>query len=58
MELSLEAADALRDAFGLAEYDPYWDLISAVDFLPDLTSPRPAAQERLDAFVAAAVAHL
>ena len=58
MELSLEAAEALRDAFGLAEYDPYWDLISAVDFLPDLTSPRPAAQERLDAFVAAAVARL
>jgi aminoglycoside phosphotransferase (APT) family kinase protein len=58
MELSLEAAEALRDTFGLAEYDPYWDLISAVDFLPDLASPRPAVQERLDAFVAAAVARL
>ncbi len=58
MELSLEAAEALGDAFGWAAYDPYWDLISAVDFLPDLASPRPAAQRRLDAFVAAAVARL
>ena len=58
MESSLEAGEALHDAFGLAEYDPYWDLVSAVDFLDVCDSLRPAARERLDAFVAAAVAHL
>ncbi len=58
MDLNLEAAEALRDEVGAAEYDPYWDLVSAVDFLDVCDSLRPAARERLDAFVAAAVARL
>jgi aminoglycoside phosphotransferase (APT) family kinase protein len=58
MGLGLEAAEALRVASGAAELDPYWDLVSAVDFLPDLGVPRTAARERLDGFVAAAVARL
>jgi aminoglycoside phosphotransferase (APT) family kinase protein len=60
MDLGLDAADALRAVVGAAEYDPYWDLISAVDFLPDLDVAQlpSVALERLDAFVAAAVARL
>jgi aminoglycoside phosphotransferase (APT) family kinase protein len=57
-DLGLEAADALRDEVGPAEYDPYWDLVSAVDFLDVGDALRPAARERLDAFVTAAVARL
>jgi aminoglycoside phosphotransferase (APT) family kinase protein len=56
--LSLEAADELRDVVAPAEYDPYWDLVSAVDFLADLPPPAPGPRARLDAFVAAAVGRL
>lgn len=60
MDLGLDAADELRRVVGAGEHDPYWDLVSAVDFLPDFdVSQRPAVmQERLDAFVAGAVARL
>lgn len=57
-DLGLDAAEALRAEVGAAEYDPYWDLVSAVDFLDVADALGPVARDRLDAFVAAAVARL
>jgi aminoglycoside phosphotransferase (APT) family kinase protein len=58
-DLGRDAADALRALVGAVDDDPYWDLVSAVDFLPALDpSPPPAAVQRIDAFVTGAVARL
>ena len=57
-DIGVEAAEALRATVGAAEYDPYWDLVSAVDFLDVADLLGPVARDRLDAFVAAAVARL
>jgi Ser/Thr protein kinase RdoA (MazF antagonist) len=54
--LGPDAAEAfLRAATDCTAYDPAWDLLDAVDFLPDLHDSR-AALRRLDEFVARAVA--
>lgn len=62
MSFGIEAADefleAYREVAGPYVHDPYWDLRVAVDFLPELSpGPRPEF-ERLDDFVARAVAAL
>lgn len=55
----MEAADALSALVGAVDDDPYWDLVSAVDFLPALDpAPPPAAVQGIDAFVVGAVARL
>jgi hypothetical protein len=54
--LGVEAADAFLQATGTSsDYDPAWDLLDAVDALPDL-SDGPSALARLDEWVAARVA--
>ena len=62
MSFGLEAADEFLAAYRAVApayaHDPYWDLRSAVDFLPEL-SPEPKPEfSRLDEFVARAVATL
>jgi aminoglycoside phosphotransferase (APT) family kinase protein len=62
MSFGVEAADeflaACRAVAPAYAHDPYWDLRSAVDFLPELSlEPKPEFS-RLDEFVARAVATL
>ena len=62
MSFGVEAADGFLEAYhavaGRYTHDPRWDLRVAVDFLPELSpGPRPEF-ERLDDFVARAVAAL
>ena len=50
--IGIEAADRFRDAaLDQEPYDRAWDLLDAVDMLPDLDA-KPAALARLDDFVA------
>jgi aminoglycoside phosphotransferase (APT) family kinase protein len=46
---------AWRDATGSASYDPYWDIVSAVDWISDMDPARPATQRALDAHLVRAV---
>ena len=62
MSFGVEAADEFLAAYRAVApayaHDPYWDLRSAVDFLPEL-SPEPKPEfSRLDEFVTRAVATL
>ncbi len=56
-----EAADGFlrwhRATDPRSPHDPYWDLVTLMDVLPDLTAPSPAEIERLDGHVASLIAY-
>jgi aminoglycoside phosphotransferase (APT) family kinase protein len=62
MSFGVEAADRFLEAYravaGPYSHDPYWDLRVAVDFLPELRPEARPEFDRLDDFVARAVAAL
>jgi aminoglycoside phosphotransferase (APT) family kinase protein len=62
MSFGIEAADRFLEAYRAVAapyaHDPCWDLRVAVDFLPDLSPEARPEFDRLDDFVARALAAL